>query len=242
MSPSLLHTSLADIVTLDPRTATIFDRLGLDYCCHGSQSLQDASIDRGVPVSEVVGALHSLEPRADAEDQVDPADLGALTRHIVTHHHAYVRDIEPTLKAWLAKLASRHGSRHPELNDIRALFAMLSEELLNHMTKEENMLFPYIETLWKAWQDGRSLPVSPFGTILNPIRVLEEDHSDAGALLDRLRVLTNHYTPPPDGCNTYQLCFQELKRFEADLHLHVHLENNVLFRKAIALEHALAGL
>ena len=242
MASSLLDTSLAEIVTQDIRTASVFDRLGLDYCCHGSQTLQEASCDSGVPISDVVGARTALGPRPAAAGGVDSADPPELIREIVGRHHAYVRQIQPQLMAWLGKLATRHGQRHPELTDIHAVFAMLSNELMAHMTKEEMLLFPYIEGLWTAWQGRKPLPASPFGTILNPIRVLEQDHADAGSLLERLRILTNEYTPPEDGCHTYELCFGELKRFEADLHLHVHLENNILFPRAISLEDSLSGM
>ena len=240
LSSSLLNTRLADIVSADPRVTPVFDRLGFDYCCHGNRTLHEAAIDQCVPVSEVVDELVALGPRPEsATDRPEWSNLTSLVRHIVTTHHWYVREHQPILQGWLAKLAGRHGARHPELHEAYAVFGELSNELLQHMTKEENILFPYIEALWTARELGQPAPASPFGTILNPIRAMEEEHRDAGNLLARLRMLTNGYEPPTDGCTTYRVCFAELARFEADLHQHVHLENYVLFPQAIALEGAL---
>ncbi len=237
---SLVEASLADIVTGDARAAAVFDRLGLDYCCRGHQTVQDAAIDSGIPVSDLVDALLALEPLEADRSAAEWTDLGALSRHIVTKYHAYVRQVTPQISTWLDKLAARHGSRHPELISVRETFAALSSELLTHMVKEENLLFPFIETLAATERSGGRLPPGPFGTIVNPIRVMESDHEHAGDLLTRLRHLTGGYEAPADGCTTYRLCYQELARFEADLHRHVHLENNVLFPRAMALESALA--
>jgi regulator of cell morphogenesis and NO signaling len=237
---SLPQRTLADIVTGDARTARVFDRLGLDYCCHGQQTLSEAVSDRGLALSDVVSELLALGPREAGQPRDEWNDLSALTRHIVGRHHAYVRDMQPQITAWLAKLVERHGARHPELSDVQKTFAQLSDELLMHMTKEEKLLFPFIDVLVAALRSGSRLPPSPFGTIVNPIRVMETDHESAGDLLNRLRELTRNFEPPPDACTTYRLCYQELEQFEADLHQHVHLENNILFPRAIALEDELS--
>jgi regulator of cell morphogenesis and NO signaling len=237
-SPSLLKMSLAEIVTDDARTAAVFDRLGLDYCCHGQRSLEDAAAAVGLRPSEVVAALAGLAA-VDAPAPRAWPDLRELTRHIVERHHAYVRQSRPQISAWLDKLVSRHGARHPELSEVQHTFADLADDLTSHTAKEESVLFPYIDALAHARQAGRPLPAGPFGTVANPIRAMEHDHEDAGELLKRLRELTDNYTPPPDACMTYRLCYQELERFQADLHRHVHLENHVLFPGAIALEDAL---
>lgn len=237
---SLPQRTLADIVTGDARTARVFDRLGLDYCCHGQRSLSEAVSDRGLALSDVVGELTTLGPRVAGQPGEAWDDLSALTSHIVTRHHAYVREMQPQITAWLAKLVQRHGARHSELADVQQTFAQLSDELLTHMTKEEKILFPYINVLVAALRSGSRLPPSPFGTIVNPIRVMEIDHEGAGDLSARLRELTRNFEPPPDACTTYRLCYQELERFEADLHQHVHLENNILFPRAIVLEDELS--
>ena len=237
---SMLHQTLADIVTADTRTAVVFDRLGLDYCCHGHDTLEDASRARGLEASIVVTNLDALGPRSAADSTSDWSSLDALTAHIVSKHHAYIREASPTIAGWLDKLVARHGARHPELAHVRTEFQALADDMASHMMKEENILFPFIDTLAATAQSGRRLPPSPFGTVLNPIRMMEEEHRHAGDDLTRLRELTGDYRPPADGCTTYRVCYEELARFEADLHRHVHLENNVLFPRAIALEQELA--
>jgi regulator of cell morphogenesis and NO signaling len=232
-SRSLLETRLADLVTSDPRIAPILDRLGLDYCCQGHRTLRDATIEQHIAVSEVIDQLCSLEhPAGDRSGSTAWPDLAELIRHIVSTHHSYVRTQQPILKGWLEKLVARHGGRHPELLEILAVFESLSEGLLQHMAKEENILFPYIERLWASATGGGLPPANPFGTILNPVRMMEAEHQEAGAYLARLRSLTGGYEPPSDGCTTYRV------RFESDLHQHVHLENHVLFPRAMALEQA----
>jgi regulator of cell morphogenesis and NO signaling len=234
---SPLYSRLADLVTNDPRTAPVFDRLGLDYCCQGDRTLQEASHDHHVPISEVLAELQALGPRPDARaGQVPQATVSAIIAQIVQMHHRYVREHVPVLQAWLEKLVARHGARHPELIDVRAAFEAIAHDLMHHMTKEEQIVFPVVEALWAARENGQPRPASPFGTILNPIRALEQEHRAAGDLLSRLRLLTCGYQPPSDACTTYRACYAELARFEANLHQHVHLENNVLFPRAIALE------
>jgi regulator of cell morphogenesis and NO signaling len=234
---SLLDTRLADIVVADPRTAHVFDRMGLDYCCQGHRTLRDATLDHHVAISEVIDELRALPPLPARElrEALWP-DLTDLIQHIVFAHHRYVREHQPIIQGWLEKLEARHGGRHPELHDIRSEFELLSVGLLQHMMKEENILFPFIEALWLSKMSGGPRPSTPFGTMLNPIRAMEEEHQEAGAHLARLRLLTDGYQTPADGCTTYRVCFAELARFEADLHQHVHLENHVLFPRALAIE------
>jgi regulator of cell morphogenesis and NO signaling len=240
LSSSILQTRLADLVQEDPRITPVLDRFGLDYCCRGYRTLQEASIDEAVPVSEILEQLEAIGPRpTDADGAAAWTDLPGLVQHIVTRHHRYVREHLPVLQALLEKLVTRHGAGHPELLEVREAFNALSEDMLQHMNKEENILFPYIETL-AATNAGQPRPFSPFGTILNPIRAMEQEHLEAGDLLARLRRLTNGYQPPADGCMSYRLCFEGLARFESDLHQHVHLENYVLFPRAIAMEGAMS--
>ena len=186
-------------------------------------------------MDDVLRALDEIGPGRHEDAIPDWPALNELTAHIVSRHHAYVRDAMPLITAWLEKLVSRHGAGHPELLEVRTGFAGLADELSAHMMKEENILFPYIDTLAAARRTGR-LPASPFGTVRNPVRMMEHDHETAGEGLARLRHLTQGYQPPEDACTTYRACLQEMERFEADLHRHVHLENNVLFPRAVALE------
>jgi regulator of cell morphogenesis and NO signaling len=238
---SLIHQSLADIVTADVRTAAVFDRLGLDYCCHGHHSLEEAAAARGLPIPQVLTDIAALGPvRPQDHLAGEWTDLAALTSHIVSRHHGYVRQASPVISGWLDKLVSRHGQRHPELERVQSAFRELAGDMAVHMVKEENILFPFVDALAAASRTGGRLPAGPFGTVLNPIRMMEEDHRHAGDELARIRELTDNYTQPPDACTTYRLCYEELAKYEADLHRHVHLENNVLFPRAVELEHGLA--
>jgi regulator of cell morphogenesis and NO signaling len=236
---NFVERALADIVTADNRTAVIFDRLGLDYCCHGHQTLADAAAKAGVPLEAVLTDLERLGP-APTPDAADWQELDDLSRYIVRRHHGYVREQTPVIAAYLEKLVSRHGARHPELAQVRAVFTSLADEMAAHMLKEENILFPYIELLAINSRKGGRLPNGPFGTVLNPVRMMEEDHREAGELLAQLRFLTNAYTAPADGCTTYRLCYAALAEFEADLHRHIHLENSALFPQAVEIEQRLS--
>jgi regulator of cell morphogenesis and NO signaling len=231
--------SLGDIVKQDARAAGVLEHFGLDYCCGGRQTLEEAAAAHRVDVATVVQALEALDEPASGSGAERWDELDALTRHIVDRHHRYVREITPTVQVWLNKLVARHGAQHPELAQVNATFAELASELAAHMTKEENLLFPVIDDLAAAKRAGAHLPKSPFGTVLNPVRVMEADHQAAGSLLARLRALTQGFTPPDDACTTYRMCYTELERFENDLHRHVHLENNVLFPRALDLEQQL---
>jgi len=238
---ALIHQSLASIVSADARAATIFDRLGLDYCCRGHATLEDAAKDRNLDVARVLDELDALGPAPEAPwSPAEWPDLSFLTRHIVEQHHSYIRQISPVIKGWLDKLVSKHGGRHPELVDVRSTFDRLSDEISRHMVKEENILFPFVDAMAAAARTGESLPAGPFGTVVNPVRVMEEEHRVAGDLVAHLRTLTDSYQPPPDGCRTFHMCYEELARYESDLHRHVHLENTVLFPRAVELERQLA--
>jgi regulator of cell morphogenesis and NO signaling len=237
---SLTDRPLGEIVKDDFRAAAVLSRFGLDFCCGGHQTLAEAADRRQIPVEPVADAIVALG-QPGAEDRADRRwpELNALTYHIVTRHHEYVRAITPTITAWLEKLVLRHGDRHPELVALREVFGRLALDLTQHMMKEENVLFPYIDELANAARTGTRLPSGPFGTVLNPVRVMEEDHRRAAELVDEVRQLTSDYTPPADACATYRFCFAELERFDADLKTHVHLENHVLFPEAIELEERL---
>ena len=232
--------TLGDIVRDDPRAAAVLDRVGLDYCCGGGRTLGEAASARQLDLTPTVAALEALgTPVADPRALEEWDELDALTEHIVWRHHRYVREMTPSIQTWLAKLVARHGTRHPELVQVRDTFDQLTNELAAHMAKEENILFPAIDDLAAARRASQRLPASPFGTVLNPVRVMEDDHRAAGDLLARIRALTDDFALPDDACTTYRLCYAELERFERDLHWHVHLENNVLFPKALELEQQL---
>ena len=233
---------LGDIVTEDLRAAAVMERFGLDYCCGGQRSLGVACQAKSIDPGDVLGALDALGPGTDADQlPAEWRELDALTRHIVQRHHRYVSDAIPALNASLDKLVAAHAARHPELTDIRATFRAAADEMLTHMMKEENLLFPAIDEMARSKRGEGPGGPGVFATVLYPVRMMEEDHQEVGQLVERVRTLTGgQYEPPADGCGTYRACFAELRRFEEDLHQHIHLENNVLFPAALELERTLA--
>lgn len=244
MNRSQLEAStLGEIVSRDFRAAAIFDRHGFDYCCGGARSLAEACSQRGISLVAVLSELEALDPGAREPVEDDPA---ALVDYIVSRHHAYVRTSLPVIQAHLAKVVAAHGANHAELGVIDATFSTVAMELSQHMVKEEQVLFPYIRALAEAVRADGPPPPDMFGTVQNPIRMMEIEHQEAGDGLAAIRELSHGYQPPDDACGTYRLVLEELNAFERDLHTHVHLEDNVLFPKAVELEsqleHATRGL
>ena len=189
----------------------------------------------------VIAAISAIPAAPGSDNDVTAWPITTLIDRIVGVHHQYVKTALPTIDAYLRKLQEVHGARHPELAAVAGSFDRVHRALLQHMMKEEQVLFPYIRELVADEADGRPLAASPFGTVGNPIRMMEREHQDAGDELRDIRERTGDYAVPDDGCTTYNVCYQELRRFEQDLHLHVHLENNVLFPAAIDLEERLTS-
>jgi regulator of cell morphogenesis and NO signaling len=229
--------TLGEIVTADFRAAAIFERYGLDFCCRGNRSLDQSCRDAGVRTETVSEELEALEaaPAGDTP-AFNEWRLPVLVDYIVTKHHAYVRDALPVLLAHSTKIAKVHGKRHPELVRVAHLVEHVAAEMTSHMMKEEHVLFPYILELASAAERGGPAPFAPFGTVANPIHMMEVEHEAAGNAMFEIRELTDGYEVPADGCTTYAVCLRELDAFERDLHAHVHLENNILFPRAAALE------
>jgi regulator of cell morphogenesis and NO signaling len=235
MSEAFERATVGEIVACDFRAAGVFERFGIDFCCGGRRSVEEACRAAAVDPGAVERALQSLPVPEEGDDgDVTRWAPDRLIDHILETHHEYVRRALPTIARYLAKLVEVHGARHPELARVAAAFELLARDLVHHMMKEERVLFPYIREL--AARRGEGMPPSPFGTVENPIRMMEREHREAGDEMRLIRELTNAYTPPADGCTTYRVAFAELARFERDLHRHVHLENNVLFPGALELE------
>jgi regulator of cell morphogenesis and NO signaling len=235
MSEAFERATVGDIVAKDFRAAGVFEQFGIDFCCGGRLSVGEACRAAGVDPFDIEAAMKVLPPDSGSELDVSEWPLGRLIDHIVSKHHAYVRSSLPTIRRYLAKLVEVHGSRHPELARASECFDVIARELSQHLMKEEQVLFPYVRELEARLEScGRSF--SPFGSIENPIRMMEREHRDAADEVQTIRELTHGYVAPGDGCTTYHVCMDALQRFERDLHQHVHLENNVLFPKAIALE------
>jgi regulator of cell morphogenesis and NO signaling len=234
MNERLAMRTIGEIVATDFRAAAVFEEFGIDFCCGGRRHLDEACLSAAADPIDVARALEALPPVNDAKTDVTQWPLDRLIDYIVSTHHAYVRSSIPTIGRYLEKLIEVHGARHPELARVATYFERLSRDLGQHLLKEEQVLFPYVRELTMTTAAGRLF--SPFGTVENPIRMMEREHREAADDLRIIRELTNGYVAPADGCTTYVVCMAELERFECDLHRHVHLENNVLFPKAIALE------
>ena len=229
--------TVGSIVATDFRAAAILERFGIDFCCGGRRSLAEACRAASADPAVVVRALEEELTHGPLPDGVTTQwSVEALIDHIVSRHHAYVRQAVPTIRRYLMKVIDAHGERHPELHRVYEHFVEIGTDLEQHLVKEEQVLFPYIRTLADNAKETCGAVLSPFGTIANPIRMMEREHRETAEGLRLIRSLTRNYTAPPDGCTTYALCVAELRRFEEDLHRHVHLENNVLFPKALELE------
>jgi len=233
-----LHDSIGHWVAERPGRSRIFESLGLDYCCGGATPLDRACRDKGLDVATVLRQLDADELHGTEHDRFDAtsATMGELIDHIVAFHHDYLRRELPRLAVLADKVVGAHGARHPELAELREVFAALKEELTLHLLKEEKILFPMIKQLEAA----KEMPRFHCGRVTNPMLVMEHEHKDAGAALARLRALSSGYTPPSDACLTYGAMLAGLAELEADLHLHIHEENNILFPRACAAEDALS--
>ncbi len=216
-----LDRALGELVAERPARARVLERLGIDYCCHGHRSLREASTDAGLDALAVAEELEAVADEAGAE--VDRLEPPALIDHIVDTHHRYLHEELPLLVALAEKVRDVHGERHPELVEVAALVAEVRDDLVPHLAKEEQVLFPAI----KDWSDGQR--TFAFGTLSNPVRTMMVEHDRAGELLEQLRVATGGYQPPDDGCASYRTLYDRLAHLERDTHRHVHLENNVLF-------------
>ncbi|HEU5415675.1 MAG TPA: iron-sulfur cluster repair di-iron protein [Candidatus Angelobacter sp.] len=230
--------TVRQLATEIPNATRVFEKLGIDYCCGGGKSLEAACAQVKVPVTEVLRTLEqgSVPGEAAATPDFSQASLDELVSYIVSRHHGYVKQEIPRLEKLLSKVVSVHGRNHAELVAIQRVFAALAAELTSHMMKEEMILFPYVTQMEQALESGKRAPRAPFGTVGNPVHMMEMEHEDAGNALKELRSLTSDYTPPPDACFSYNTLFAALKEFETDLHQHIHLENNILFPRAVALE------
>jgi regulator of cell morphogenesis and NO signaling len=219
-----------------PNATRVLEKFGIDYCCGGKRSLEEACRAGKVPLEEVVKALETAAAVAPAPAVLSSGSLAELIDHIVKTHHKFTREEIVRLRALLEKVCSVHGQNHPELLAIRDTFSGLAQELTMHLMKEENVLFPYIVRMEEAV--GKEDPVmpAPFGTVQNPVRMMMQEHDGAGEALRQIRQASHDFTAPKDACISYQTLYQALPAFEADLHQHIHLENNILFPRAIEME------
>jgi regulator of cell morphogenesis and NO signaling len=230
--------TVRDYAIETPQTIPVFEKLGIDFCCGGNRPLEEACASANLDLDQVLQSLETAiaEPSRPSDRELKSGSLAELISHIVRTHHAYVRTQIPEVERLLDKVHSKHGENHPELTAIHSTFHGLGQELTMHMMKEENVLFPYIERMEEAVLQHEPILPPPFGTVANPVRMMEHEHEDAGVALRTLRETSQDYTPPEDACTSFRALYTALGNFEKDLHQHIHLENNVLFPRAIAME------
>ena len=224
------QSTIGQIVADDFRTAGIFKNAGIDFCCGGKKDLQTACDEKGVKLDEILDELEkTTSAPALASQDFNRWNLTFLSDYIVNTHHRYVLETLPELVAYTQKIASVHGSNHPELTEVAELFRQIDTELREHLKKEEEVLFPAIR---EALLNGNA---SAAEIIESEITRMWGEHEFAGGAMDKIHEITNGYELPEDACNTYRVTFSLLNQFENDLHVHVHLENNILFPKAMQL-------
>ena len=231
--------TVREVAVENPAATRVFEKFGIDYCCGGNQLLDQACGKAGIPVDQVLDALEMEEATARAAKPIHhwkSEPLSELVAHIKNTHHKFTREETVRLSALLQKVCSVHGKNHPELHGIRETFGWLSQELTTHLMKEEMVLFPYIERMEESVIEGEPVLPAPFGSVQNPVAMMEHDHDSAGAAFRSIRKASNNFAPPADACISYRTLYSALAAFEADLHQHIHLENNILFPCAIAME------
>jgi regulator of cell morphogenesis and NO signaling len=240
MSVNELKT-VGEIAAENPSATRIFEKYHVDFCCGGQKKLGDACRELGISTEQVLAELDRAgTTQGRPERDWTKASLTALIEHIVATHHEYLKAELPRLDQMLSKVLQAHGERHGEsLNALAATLSALADELEAHLRKEEMVLFPYITRLESYRNAGIEPPPPPFGSVNNPIHMMLAEHDSAGRALQEMRRVTSGYTVPPDGCATYSTLFQGLQELETDLHTHIHLENNIVFPKAVRLENSL---
>jgi len=229
-------TSVGEIVKANFKTAQIFEKNKIDFCCGGGISLEEACRKSKVDIHLLVPELEAMATLNDPDSKyIDGLELNELCDYIEKRHHTYVSENVPFLQVKLQKLCDVHGENHQELFKIKELFDGAAGNLSAHMKKEEEILFPYIRKMVTYKKDGLHAK-SEFGVAKKTIDLMHEEHTTEGERFEKISELSSSYTCPPDGCGTFQVTYQTLKDFENDLHRHIHLENNILFKKALILE------
>lgn len=220
MSTLTLEKSIGEIAAESPTAVRVFEKYGIDYCCGGKAKLGASCAARGVPPAQLIEELEAAgAPPPDEQRDWQTASLADLIDHILTRHHAWLKTELPRLSRLQRKVTAAHGARHAaSLVPLGATFEALRAELETHLMKEEMVLFPMIR--------------ASSGAVANPILVMEHEHDSAGRALEQMRAVTNNYVPPVDACSSYRALFAGLQELEADLHQHIHLENNILFPRA----------
>lgn len=239
---NLKEKTIGEYVAQDYKTAAVFQKYNIDFCCRGGRTIDEVCEKKQISKDELLSSLDKVL-NATTGGSIDykswPIDL--LVDYIEKKHHRYVEANIPVLMGFLEKLCKVHGERHPELFEIAEEFAASSHELTAHMKKEELIVFPHIRKMVNAKLTGQELNSPHFGSIQNPIEMMMIDHDNEGVRFRKIAAMTDNYTAPADGCTTYRVAFSLLKEYEEDLHLHIHLENNIAFKEAIKMEKEFAA-
>jgi regulator of cell morphogenesis and NO signaling len=235
---AIAEKTVRELAAESSSATRVFEKLGIDYCCGGGKLLEEACRAKNLTLQEVQDALDAAANASASGSARDwrREPLSDLIAHINATHHRYVRTEIARLTPLLEKVCGKHGENHPELKHIQVIFRGLAQELTHHMMKEEMVLFPYISRMEEAVTAGDPVLPPPFGTVANPVAMMEHEHDSAGKALRAMRAATNGYVAPEGACASYQALYRSLDEFEADLHQHIHLENNILFPRAIAME------
>lgn len=233
------NTIIGDIVRVNFKTAQLFEKNKIDFCCGGQISLAEACEKSDVDIKQLIPELELLVQLSDPDSKyLEGLELDDLCEYIIKRHHTYVSENIPFLKQNLLKLCQVHGESHPELFEVAKLFGDGADNLSLHMQKEETVLFPYIAKMVDLKKAG-NINSDFAGGVLEPINQMILEHVVEGERFEKISGITQNYTPPADGCATYQVTYKSLQEFEQDLHRHIHLENNILFKKAAELENEL---
>ena len=228
--------TIGDFVAENFRTAEVFKKYDIDFCCKGGRTVEEACDKKKVSPEEIYKELEEVANRKSEDIDFNSWPLDLLADYVEKTHHRYVEEKSAMLIPYLNKLCKVHGERHPELFEINELFIGSAQDLAAHMKKEELILFPFIKQMVEAKKNGEPLPAPRFGTVENPVAMMKHEHEAEGERFVKIAELTNNYEFPDDACGTYQVTYRMLEDFQNDLHKHIHLENNILFPKAIAME------
>jgi regulator of cell morphogenesis and NO signaling len=236
----MTEKTVGELALENPGATRVFEKLGIDYCCGGGRTLAEACQAAHLSISQVTDSLAASRDASAMPPvrnwQAEP--LSELLAHIRSTHHVYTREEIARLSPLFDKVCSVHGANHPELQRLREIFGGLAQELTTHLMKEEMVLFPYILRMEEAAVAKEPMLPSPFGSVRNPVAIMMHEHDGAGNALRSMREISNGYAAPADACVSFQTLYQALAAFEADLHQHIHLENNVLFPRAVEMERA----
>jgi len=230
----LSNLAVKDIVATNFKSAEVFEKYGIDFCCKGNRPLHQACEENGVNIDSLAGELRNVfESGTTDANRYDTWSLSYLADFILNNHHTYVKNASPVVLARLEKVVRAHGKNHPFVMDVAGLFEAVSRDLENHLAKEEQILFPMIKKIDEARNSGNKEALQHLAGVSGPIAVMMHEHDQAGEMLDRIRKITDNFTLPADACTTFAVTYKELDEFEKDLHKHVFLENSILFPKSL---------